>query len=197
MSRNSRLEVENQRLSMEVEEMKEICAKTSSINVKYKMQLDSEKQTKEELLEGNAKLKKKVNELAARCYEQNEHIRVLENNLRRGASASMRSSRVTIIGNVNEIIQKTDPKTSKEYIDLEERYSELDKQYQEALSIIDELEFELEDVSMKHVCFKRQHKCHVSSFLLFMVLSKCEIEKKNFFNGFQNFKFNLKILNLI
>lgn len=147
MSRNSQLEVENKRLSMKVEEMKEICAKTSSMNVKYKMQLDGEKQTKEELLEGNAKLKKKVNELASRCYEQNEKIRVLESNLKRGASTSMRNSRVTIIGNVSEIIQKTDPKTSSEYIDLEQRYCELEKEYQEAVAIIDELEFELEDVS--------------------------------------------------
>jgi chromosome segregation ATPase len=152
MSRNSQLEVENKRLSMEVAEMKEICARTSSMSVKYKMQLDGEKQTKEELLEGNAKLKKKVNELASRCHEQNEKIRVLENNLRRSASASMRNSRVTFIENVSQIIQKTDPKTTREYIDLEQKYDELEKEYQEALSIIDELEFELEDVS--------EHKKH-------------------------------------
>lgn len=158
MSRNSQLEVENKRLSVKVEEMKEICTQTSSLNVRYKMQLERETQSREELLEGNAKLKKKVNELGARCFEQNEKIRVLESNLRRSTSATVRASRVpvTIIGNVSQIIQKSDPKTSSEYIDLEERYAELEKEYQEAMAIIDELEFELDDVR-KHECWRAFH----------------------------------------
>lgn len=150
MSRNNRLEAENNRLSVEVEQMKEICTQTSSINVKYKMQLEREKESKEELLEGNARLKKKANELAARCFEQNEKVRVLESNLRRSASASVRASRIPVkmIGNVSEIIQKSDPKTSQEYIDLQNRHAELENNYHEALVVIDELEFELDDVSM-------------------------------------------------
>lgn len=148
MSRNSQLEVEYRRLSVKVDEMKEICAKTSSLNVNYKMQLEREKQFKEELMEGNARLKNKANELATRCFEQNEKIRVLENNLKRSLSASVRASRVPvqIIGNVSQIIQETDPKTTKEYVDLEHKYTELEQHYQEALDMIDELDFELEDV---------------------------------------------------
>lgn len=148
MSRNSQLEVENRRLSVKVDEMKEICTQTSSLNVKYKMQLEREKEAKEDLIEGNARLKQKANELAKRCFEQNEKIRVLESNLKRSASASVRASRVpvTIIGNVSEIIQQSDPKTSREYVDLETKYTELEKDYQEALAMIDELDFELEDV---------------------------------------------------
>lgn len=150
MSRNHQLEVENNRLSMKVEEMKEICTQTSSINVKYKMQLEREKESKEELVEGNSRLKKKCNELATRCHEQNEKIKVLESNLRRCTLASIRASRipVKIIGNVSQIIQKSDPKTSSEYIDLQQKHDELENDYQEALVVIDELEFELDDVSM-------------------------------------------------
>jgi chromosome segregation ATPase len=142
------LEVENKRLSVKVEEMKGICTQTSSLNVKYKMQLETEKEVKEELLEGNTKLKRKVNELATICYEQKEKIKVLESNLRRSQTASVRASRipVKIIGNVSEIIQDSDPKMSKEYIDLQQQYAELEKDYQEAAAIIDELEFELDDV---------------------------------------------------
>lgn len=167
MSRNSQLDHENKRLSLKVEEMKEICAKTSSMNVKYKMQLDGEKQTKKELFIGNAKLKKKVNELASQCYEQHEKIRVLESNLKRSTSASTSrsSSRVTIIGNVSQIIQKTDPKTSSEYLNLEARYGELEKEYEHAMAIIDELEFELDDVSehKRHECCRPFHFYGVSA----------------------------------
>lgn len=148
MSRSSQLEVENKRLSVKVEEMKEICTQTSSLNVKYKMQLEREKESKEELLEGNSKLKIKANELATRCFELNEKIRVLESNLKRSSSASVRSSRipVKIIGNVSEIVQQSDPKASPEYIDLESKYADLERDYQEALAVIDELDFELDDV---------------------------------------------------
>lgn len=157
MLRNKDLERENQRLSMKVDEMKEICSRTSSLNVQFKMQLERQNDTKEELIEGNTKLKKKVNELASQCFKQHERIQVLESNLRRSLSASTRSSQVTIIGNVSEIIQQTDPKTSSEYVDLEEKYGELEKEYQEAMAIIDELEFELDDV--------RKHERHESAKL--------------------------------
>lgn len=146
--------------------MKEICMQTSSINVKYKMQLEREKESKEELMEGNARLKKKVNELATRCFEQNEKIRVLESNLRRSASASVRASRipVKIIGNVSQIIQRSDPKESREYIDLQNKHDELEKNYQEALVVIDELEFELDDVSMSGL---------ISLFTLLSLVHRC------------------------
>ena len=128
--------------------MKEVCSRTSAINVKYKMQLEDEKNSKEELTEGNSKLKKKVNDLSTLCYQQNEHIRMLEANLRRATNVSMRASRVPVklIGNVSEIIQNVDPTTTQPYIDLQKKYAELESQHQEALVIIDELEFELGDV---------------------------------------------------
>lgn len=148
MSRSSRFEAENKRLSVEVEQMKEVCSRTSAINVKYKAQLEDERSLKEELMEGNSKLKMKVNDLSTRCYQQNEHIRMLESNLRRATNVSMRASRVPVklIGNVSEIIQNVDPTTTRPYIDLQKKYNELESQHQEALVIIDELEFELGDV---------------------------------------------------
>lgn len=148
MSRSSRLEVENKRLSMEVEQMKEACTRTSAINVKYKMELQDEKNLKDELIEGNAKLKKKVNDLSAQCHQQIERIRVLESNLRRSTNVSMRASRVPVhlIGNVGEITRVVDPTTTKPFIDLQKRFNELESEHQEALAIIDELEFELGDV---------------------------------------------------
>ena len=148
MSRSSRFETENKRLSVEVEQMKEVCSRTSAINVKYKQRLEEEKSLKEELFEGNTKLKRKVNDLSSRCFEQNEHIKMLESTLRRATNVSMRASRVPVklIGNVSEIIQKVDPTTTQPYIDLQKKYNELESQHQEALAIIDELEFELDDV---------------------------------------------------
>lgn len=177
MSRNHQLEVENNRLSMKVEEMKEICTQTSSINVKYKMQLEREKESKEELVEGNSRLKKKCNELATRCHEQNEKIKVLESNLRRCTLASIRASRipVKIIGNVSQIIQKSDPKTSSEYIDLQQKHDELENDYQEALVVIDELEFELDDVSMSGL---------ISLFTLLARVQKCATAVTDFLSSF-------------
>ncbi|CAG9798874.1 unnamed protein product [Chironomus riparius] len=148
MSRSSRFETENKRLSVEVEQMKEVCSRTSAINVKYKQRLEEEKSLKEELFEGNTKLKRKVNDLSSRCFEQNEHIKMLESNLRRATNVSMRASRVPVklIGNVSEIIQNVDPTKTQPYVDLQKKYNELESEHQEALVIIDELEFELGDI---------------------------------------------------
>lgn len=152
MSRSSRLESENKRLSVEVEEMKEACSRSSSLNVKIKMQLEEEKNLKDELMEGNTKLKKKVNDLSTRCFQQNEKIRMLESNLRRSTGTSSRASRppLKVFDKVSEMIQSTqssDPTKSQSYIDLQRKYDELESEHREALDIIDELEFELGDVS--------------------------------------------------
>lgn len=166
--------------------MKEICTQTSSINVKYKMQLEREKESKEELVEGNSRLKKKCNELATRCHEQNEKIKVLESNLRRCTLASIRASRipVKIIGNVSQIIQKSDPKTSSEYIDLQQKHDELENDYQEALVVIDELEFELDDVSMSGLIslftlLARVQKCATAILFSFLLVVLFNSRNKN------------------
>ncbi|KAG5676659.1 hypothetical protein PVAND_006477 [Polypedilum vanderplanki] len=153
MSRSSRLESENKRLSMEVETMKEACSRASSQSVKYKMQLEEEKNFKEELMEGNAKLKKKVNDLAAICHQQNEKIKILENNLIRSTSA--RASRVKVIGSITDIIETADPTKSQQYIDLQTKYDELQIEHREALDIIDELEFELGDIDHLEIEIQR------------------------------------------
>jgi chromosome segregation ATPase len=166
MSRSSRLESENKRLSMEVEEMKDACTRSSTLSVKYKMQLEEEKNVKEDLMEGNAKLKKKVNDLSTRCFQQNEQIRVLESNLRRCSGASSRASRVPVkvIGNISEIIKNVDPTETQPYIDLQRKYDELESEHREALDIIDELEFELGDVSA--ALKTRSCVCFVSFYYL-------------------------------
>lgn len=169
MSRTSRIESENKRLSMEVEEMKEACSRTSTLNVKFKLQLEEDKNLKSDLIEGNAKLKKKVNDLSVQCYQQNEKIRMLESNLRRSVNASSRASRVPvrIIGNISDIMQDVDPTQTKPYLDLQKKYDELENQHQEALEIIDELEFELGDV----MSIKRHNLMSTSFHLFFLFLS--------------------------
>jgi hypothetical protein len=149
MSRSSQLEAENKRLSMKVVEMKEICAQTSTVNVQYKSQLEKEKSLKEELLIGNAKLKNKVIKLSTVCHQQQDVIKVLRSNLRESSDASVRASRipVKIIGNASELFETKSPKQSQAYTDLEKKYGELESEYREALAVIDELEFELGDVS--------------------------------------------------
>lgn len=143
MSRNSQLEAENQRLSMKVNEMKDICSLTSSLNVKYKLQLDSEVQDKESLKESNHKFKLKLNNLSVKCNEMNERIKVLENSLRRKVVMKVNQPKVQVIKSIADI---TRPADNKALQDLQRRYDELDAEHQESLNVIDELEFELGDV---------------------------------------------------
>lgn len=145
MSRNSHLESENKRLSLKVDEMKEICGLTSSLNVKYKMQLDRETSDKENLKDSNHKLKLKLNQLSAKSNDQSQRIKVLENSLKRKPAIRASQPQVRIIGSVSDIVA-TDPRKSVVFVDLQTRYDELDAAHQEALNVIDELEFELGDV---------------------------------------------------
>lgn len=142
MSRNGHLEAENKRLSVKVEEMKEICTLTSTLNIKYKSQLDREQQDKESLKESNHKLKLKLNNLSVKCNEMNERVRVLETNLKRKVLTRVNQPKVQIIKSISEIT-RTDNKSLEK---LQKRYDELDAEHQEALQVIDELEFELGDV---------------------------------------------------
>lgn len=142
MSRNSVLESENHRLSLKIDEMKEICTLTSTLNVKYKTQLDRESTEKKNLLETNQKLKLKLNELSTKSMEQQQFIKVLQNNLRSQSAAKASGKAVS---------SDSDPKTSSEYVDLQTRYDELNATHHEALNVIDELEFELGDV--RNICF--------------------------------------------
>lgn len=66
MSRNSHLEAENKRLSVKLEELKGISSLTSSLNVKYRLQLDKEATEKESFKEVNHRLKLKLNSLTSR-----------------------------------------------------------------------------------------------------------------------------------
>jgi chromosome segregation ATPase len=142
MSHNNRIEAENKRLSMKVEEMKEICSLTSTLNVKYKSQLDKESEDKEFLKESNHKLKLRLNYLSKKCNEMNERVKVLEVNLNRKALTRINQPRVQIIKSITDITRFD----SKALDDLQKRYDELDTEHKDALNVIDELEFELDDV---------------------------------------------------
>lgn len=142
MSRSSQLEAENKRLSVTVDEMKEICTLTSTLNVKYKLQLDREVQGKENFKQSNHILKLKLNNLSMKCNEMNERIKVLETNLRRKVIMKIVQPKVQVIRSITDIT-KVD---NKALDDLQKRYDELHADHQEALNVIDELEFELGDV---------------------------------------------------
>lgn len=145
MSRSSQLEAENKRLSFKVDEMKEICSSTSSLNVKYKMQLEKESSEKENLLEVNQKLKLKLNSLSVKCNELNHRIKVLECSLKRKNATRLTQPQVRLISSVEDIVI-TRPKQDEALRELQKRYDELDAEHQESLNVIDELEFELGDV---------------------------------------------------
>ena len=145
MSRSGQLEAENRRLTFKVDEMKEICSLSSSLNVKYKMQLDKETTDKENLLESNHKLKVKLNSLSVTCNELNERIKVLESSLKLKNATRLSQPQVRVISSVEDIVI-TRPKQDEALQDLQKRYNELDAEHQEALNVIDELEFELGDV---------------------------------------------------
>lgn len=145
MSRNSHLESENRRLTKTVDEMKDICSLTSSLNVKYKLQLEKETTENEILKESNQKVKLKLNQLSAKCIEQSQRIKILESHLTRHSAVRVAKPIVRIVSSVPEGVV-TDPMKSDAFIDLQARYDELDAAHHEALNVIDELEFELGDV---------------------------------------------------
>lgn len=145
MSRSNQLEVENKRLSMKVDEMKQICTTTSSLNVKFRMQLEKESTEKENLHEANLKLKTKLNSLSVICNELNEKVKVLESNLKR-KSVTRIQPQVQMINSIADIVVGT--KDSEAFDDLQRRYDELDAEHHEAMDVIDQLEFELGDVNL-------------------------------------------------
>lgn len=148
MSRNSQMEAENRRLTMKVEEMKEICTHTSSLNVKFKQQLEQEASQKENLQESNHKLKLKLNVLSIKCNELNDKVKVLEANLKRRPATRL-SQPVRIISSVSDIIIGN-PINDQALTSLQKRFDELEIEHQEALNVIDELEFELGDVIVSY-----------------------------------------------
>lgn len=145
MSRSGQLEADNKRLSFKVDEMKEICSATSKLNVQYKTQLDKETSDKENLLEANRKLKLKLNSLSIKCNELNQRVKILEDSLQRKNATSMNQPQVRVISSVEDIVI-TRPKQDEAFRDLKKTYNELEAEHQEALNVIDELEFELGDV---------------------------------------------------
>lgn len=60
--KNLELESKNEKFMLENEELKNICAKSSQLNVDYRMQLDKEINEKEEFIQANRKLKTKMNQ---------------------------------------------------------------------------------------------------------------------------------------
>lgn len=145
MSRTSQLEVENKRLSMKVEEMKEITSLTSSLNVKYKLQLDKETEEKDILKDVNDKLKTKLNNLSVKCNEQHQKIKVLETSLKLKTVVKPPLPAVRAMSGISNVAVANVSHNSALF-DLQKRYDELDAEHQEALNVIDELEFELGDV---------------------------------------------------
>lgn len=158
MSRNSQLEAENKRLSVKVDEMKDICSLTSSLNVKYRLQLDKETSDKENLAELNQKLKTRLNNLTVKCNELNQKVKVLELNIKRKPAVRLsQQPPVRVISSISDIIIP-DQRSNAEFIDLQKRFDELDAEHQEALNVIDDLEFELGDVIASSI--SRGHFSH-------------------------------------
>jgi chromosome segregation ATPase len=142
MSRNNQLEAENKRLSQKVEEMKEICTLTSTMNVKIKSQLEQESIDKDSLKQSNLKLKVSLNKLTMKCNELNQRVKVLETNLKRKVMTRMNQPKVQIIKSASDVVRSD----TMDMENLQRRYDELEAEHQEALNVIDELEFELGDV---------------------------------------------------
>lgn len=117
---------------------------TSSLNVKYKMQLQRETDEKERLQESNQKLKVTLNNLTAKCNELGQRVKLLESNLAR-QSAVKEVPRVQMINSIADIVVSP-PQSTAAFSDLQKRFDELEAEHQEALNVIDDLEFELGDV---------------------------------------------------
>lgn len=166
MSRSNVLEAENKRLSLKVEEMKEICSLTSTLNVKYKTQLDREAGDKAELIEANHKLKLKLNELTTRCHQLGQKVKLLEANLgRQPASRLSQPPPVRVISSISEVIVSKPSASNKALVDLQKRFDELEVEHKGALNVIDELEFELGDVSANLLASVHIHHSRLFSLL--------------------------------
>lgn len=156
MSHRFQLEAENERLLLKVEELKEICSLTSSLNVKHKFQLEKETNEKDALKEANHKLKLKLNNLTTKCNEQEQKIKVLESNLRRKPETNV--SRVQIVKSIYDITASSE----KALISLQKRYDELEAEHHDALSVIDDLEFELGDIDYLETEMRKLQKENTS-----------------------------------
>lgn len=117
---------------------------TSSLNVKYKMQLQRETDEKEKLQEANQKLKITLNNMTAKNNELGQRVKMLESNLAR-QSAVKEVPRVQMINSIADLVVSPQ-QSSAAFNDLQKRFDELEAEHQEALNVIDDLEFELGDV---------------------------------------------------
>ena len=98
MTKNVYLETENKKMFLQHDELKELCSKTSALNVTYKTQLDKEIACKEDTMEGNQIMKKKLNNVTAKCLEQKEKIKTLEYSLQRSAVKRVSQVPIQIVG---------------------------------------------------------------------------------------------------
>ena len=169
MSRNGQLEVENKRLSQKVEEMKEICTLTSTMNVQFKSKLEREALEKGNLKESNQKLKISLNKLSVKCNELNQRVKVLETNLKRKVLTRINQPRVQIIKSASDVVRSDNQALE----DLQSRYDKLDTEHQEALNVIDELEFELDDVIIQNVSLLKAKSSTMICFFLPLMFRRC------------------------
>lgn len=102
MTKNVYLETENKKMFLQHDELKELCSKTSALNVTYKTQLDKEIACKEDTMEGNQIMKKKLNNVTAKCLEQKEKIKTLEYSLQRSAVKRVSQVPIQIVGMHNK-----------------------------------------------------------------------------------------------
>lgn len=128
---------------------------TSSLNVKYKMQLQRETDEKEKLQESNQKLKVTLNNMTAKCNELGQRVKLLESNLAR-QSAVKEVPRVQMINSIADIVVSP-PQSTAAFNDLQKRFDELEAEHQEALNVIDDLEFELGDVIARRLADGHKH----------------------------------------
>lgn len=169
MSRNNQLELENKRLSQKVEEMKEICTLTSTMNVNFKSQLERESVDKGNLKESNQKLKISLNKLSVKCNELNQRVKVLETNLKRKVMTRINQPRVQIIKSASDVVRSDNQALE----DLQKRHDKLDAEHQEALNVIDELEFELGDVMIQNVSLLEAKGSTMICFFLRFMFHRC------------------------
>ena len=94
MTKNVYLETE----FLKYDELKELCSKTSALNVTYKIQLDKEIACKESTIEGNQIMKKKLNNVTTKCLEQEEKIKTLQCSLQHSAVKRVSQVPIQIVG---------------------------------------------------------------------------------------------------
>ncbi|XP_055550553.1 rho-associated protein kinase 1 [Wyeomyia smithii] len=149
-TRLQQLQSENRTLREEVGPLQKSYNKATEYCVKYKIELEQQITTREQLYAANQQHKERYRKLLDLYSQQHEKVKVLQHSLK-SVETTRRVSRVPveIIGKLSDIGKNEE--LEKRCQDLQSRCDRLQQDLAGAYAVIDDLEFELESVDYLEV----------------------------------------------